>query len=343
MPATLIRQDNSSSCSAASAHIVSQSLAAVSEAVNSTSSSSTVADVVDLLSGEVRSTASDLIQSAVAASPSSLGHASVCSSSPKRETPPTGKVSLLALLNGSKRKAEDVVIIDEPDTKHPKLVGDELPVGSSAIQRPAWLDDVSEELMCCICQELIVLAHALPCSHSFCKSCITTWLANKQPHNQTCPGCRAKVTSPPIPVKTLDNAIDLLAKQLLSKVEQKERAEKIKNAQQHKPPVATVPPAFNAAFLLGSGSFVRPPSVLPAVRAMPTVPAAAAAASVSIRPVPAGGAVPMIDLTRPWMSNMFPGGYTGMSMQRPWNPPGSVIDITGAPNGPARGRRRRGR
>ena len=38
------------------------------------------------------------------------------------------------------------------------------------------LKDLNEELLCCICRELIVLAHTLPCSHTFCFGCIRDWL-----------------------------------------------------------------------------------------------------------------------------------------------------------------------
>ena len=38
------------------------------------------------------------------------------------------------------------------------------------------LEDLNEELLCCICRELMVLAHTLPCSHTFCFGCIRDWL-----------------------------------------------------------------------------------------------------------------------------------------------------------------------
>ena len=38
------------------------------------------------------------------------------------------------------------------------------------------LKDLNEELLCCICHELMVLAHTLPCSHTFCFGCIRDWL-----------------------------------------------------------------------------------------------------------------------------------------------------------------------
>ena len=38
------------------------------------------------------------------------------------------------------------------------------------------LADLNEELLCCICRELMVFAHTLPCSHTFCFGCIRDWL-----------------------------------------------------------------------------------------------------------------------------------------------------------------------
>ena len=38
------------------------------------------------------------------------------------------------------------------------------------------LKDSNEELLCCTCHELMVLAHTLPCSHTSCFGCIRDWL-----------------------------------------------------------------------------------------------------------------------------------------------------------------------
>ncbi|XP_066030164.1 peroxisome biogenesis factor 10-like [Pocillopora verrucosa] len=61
------------------------------------------------------------------------------------------------------------------------------------------LKDLNEELLCCICCELMVLAHTLPCSvHTFCFGCIRDWLC----HSKDCPNCRAKAQlKSAVPVK----------------------------------------------------------------------------------------------------------------------------------------------
>ncbi|XP_048582856.1 polycomb group RING finger protein 1 isoform X3 [Nematostella vectensis] len=87
----------------------------------------------------------------------------------------------------------------------------------------AWLEDLNEELLCCICRELMISAHALPCSHTFCHSCITGWL--KQATD--CPSCRANSTHKLlVPVKVLDNTIEKVAKKVLplDELEQREKA-----------------------------------------------------------------------------------------------------------------------
>lgn len=41
-------------------------------------------------------------------------------------------------------------------------------------------NDLEEEFTCTICQELILCAMTLECSHSFCNGCITGWLDKKK-------------------------------------------------------------------------------------------------------------------------------------------------------------------
>lgn len=83
-----------------------------------------------------------------------------------------------------------------------------------------YLSDLNEELLCCICRELMVLSHALPCSHTFCYSCIRDWLS----HSGDCPNCRASTQLKlAVPVKVLDNTIDKVAAEVLTAEELKER------------------------------------------------------------------------------------------------------------------------
>jgi E3 ubiquitin-protein ligase RNF8 len=41
-------------------------------------------------------------------------------------------------------------------------------------------DDLQEEFTCSICQELILCAMTIECSHSFCNTCISDWLERKK-------------------------------------------------------------------------------------------------------------------------------------------------------------------
>nr|XP_058970556.1 E3 ubiquitin-protein ligase RNF8-like [Pocillopora verrucosa] len=70
----------------------------------------------------------------------------------------------------------------------------------------------------------MVLAHTLPCSHTFCFGCIRDWLC----HSKDCPNCRAKAQlKSAVPVKVLDNTINKVAEEVLSPEELEERQLKI--------------------------------------------------------------------------------------------------------------------
>eukprot|EP01117_Protostelium_nocturnum_P001431 TRINITY_DN1172_c3_g1_i1.p1 TRINITY_DN1172_c3_g1~~TRINITY_DN1172_c3_g1_i1.p1 ORF type:complete len:566 (-),score=217.33 TRINITY_DN1172_c3_g1_i1:222-1811(-) len=63
-----------------------------------------------------------------------------------------------------------------------------------------------EEFTCVICQEMIMAALTLECSHSFCGVCIMDWMKKKK----TCPYCNTPILKEPIRSRVLDNAIDKL-------------------------------------------------------------------------------------------------------------------------------------
>lgn len=95
--------------------------------------------------------------------------------------------------------------------------------------RQALAAELSDEFQCCCCCDLIVLATALSCSHTFCKSCIVHWLTKGGTDgtgNLTCPQCRQTITSEPVAVRSLDNAIDRIAASSLTEEERRERQEK---------------------------------------------------------------------------------------------------------------------
>lgn len=64
--------------------------------------------------------------------------------------------------------------------------------------------DLDQEFLCAICQEIILGATTLQCSHSFCKECIRVWLKEKQ----MCPVCRKRMTQKPIKNVTLENIVE---------------------------------------------------------------------------------------------------------------------------------------
>ena len=60
---------------------------------------------------------------------------------------------------------------------------------------------LTEELSCSICQEIMVACHNLPCGHTFCGSCLVSWLEQKT----ECPDCRAEAAADsPRPVRAVD-------------------------------------------------------------------------------------------------------------------------------------------
>jgi len=89
-----------------------------------------------------------------------------------------------------------------------------------------------EELSCSICQELIVSAMTLGCSHSFCESCITTWLNQKM----ICPVCRVVPRTTAIRAYQIDNLIEKLVNKLdgeenrtyMARKSEKEQLDKLK-------------------------------------------------------------------------------------------------------------------
>lgn len=95
------------------------------------------------------------------------------------------------------------------------------------------------------------------------QACIAQWLKTGSDKTKTCPGCRTKITAEPVPVKSLDNAIDMIAKSSLSEDEQKVRKEKQQEATKVTMPkvvnaaVAAPKPAAGAGYG-GWGGFVAP-------------------------------------------------------------------------------------
>jgi len=64
--------------------------------------------------------------------------------------------------------------------------------------------DLSSELVCSICQDWLVQAATIECSHSFCWACIDAWLLTKK---FECPVCRAPVSRGPVKSRVLDSIV----------------------------------------------------------------------------------------------------------------------------------------
>lgn len=67
-------------------------------------------------------------------------------------------------------------------------------------------ETIEQELICVICQELLIRAHTLSCSHSFCEYCITKW-QKKNSSRFECPVCRTVIKQKPVRSLAIDNII----------------------------------------------------------------------------------------------------------------------------------------
>lgn len=75
-----------------------------------------------------------------------------------------------------------------------------------AATRSSALDfeDIQSELLCSICQDWVVHASTIECSHTFCWSCVDTWLLQKK---FECPVCRQAVTQEPVRVRAIETIV----------------------------------------------------------------------------------------------------------------------------------------
>merc|ERR1719313_1302072 len=65
-------------------------------------------------------------------------------------------------------------------------------------------EDIQQELVCSICQDWVVHASTIECSHTFCWSCIDQWLLQKK---FECPVCRHAVTREPVRSRALETIV----------------------------------------------------------------------------------------------------------------------------------------
>jgi len=72
--------------------------------------------------------------------------------------------------------------------------------------------DLQSELVCSICQDWVVHASTIECSHTFCWACIDMWLLHKK---FECPVCRQAVSREPVKSLTIDAIVHKTVKSSL--------------------------------------------------------------------------------------------------------------------------------
>lgn len=89
------------------------------------------------------------------------------------------------------------------------------------------MDNLEEDLTCCVCHSLFSDPRVLPCSHTFCKTCLDNLLrvsnncSPKRPRcfSLKCPNCRGVVELPLMGVEGLPSNMSLRA--IIEKVGEK--------------------------------------------------------------------------------------------------------------------------
>merc|ERR1719420_2687085 len=89
------------------------------------------------------------------------------------------------------------------------------------------VSDLESELLCSVCRDWIVQASTLDCAHSFCGTCIDTWLVTQKKFE--CPVCRHPIKREPVPSRTLDTIVRKSVDRL-PEADQKEFAQRCKDA-----------------------------------------------------------------------------------------------------------------
>jgi hypothetical protein len=88
--------------------------------------------------------------------------------------------------------------------------------------------DFQNELVCCICRDWLVHASNVQCAHTFCWSCIDSWLLQKK---FECPVCRTEVTQEPVRSRAMDTIVQKTVDRL-GDADKAEHAERIVAADQ---------------------------------------------------------------------------------------------------------------
>ncbi|CAD0105904.1 unnamed protein product [Aureobasidium uvarum] len=95
---------------------------------------------------------------------------------------------------------------DEPQT----LPGADIPP-SQELQSLKTLrgdfDDIRQLITCKICERLLYEPYVISCGHTYCYSCLCTWLATNK--KKTCPNCREVIKQPPAPSYVIREMINI--------------------------------------------------------------------------------------------------------------------------------------
>merc|ERR1711972_878633 len=94
-------------------------------------------------------------------------------------------------------------------------------------QATADMAEFHADLVCSVCQDWMVNAATIECSHTFCWRCIDTWLQQKR---FECPVCRNDVTREPVKNRVLDGFVQKCVDKL-SEIQKEEYKKRIEDAQ----------------------------------------------------------------------------------------------------------------
>ena len=79
---------------------------------------------------------------------------------------------------------------------------------------------MEDEFTCIICSELFIEATTLPCAHTFCGQCLTSWVKKKK----ECPVCRRRIKGKAVRSFVLDSIVEKMLESL-SEADRKTRAD----------------------------------------------------------------------------------------------------------------------
>mmetsp|Transcript_81682 Transcript_81682/g.227436 ORF Transcript_81682/g.227436 Transcript_81682/m.227436 type:complete len:583 (-) Transcript_81682:68-1816(-) len=130
------------------------------------------------------------------------------------KTPTVPGQDLEELFGDHRRRIEELQreLEAEREQKKAELEAKRQEQASAASASGPNLADLHSELVCSVCQDWLVHAATVECSHTFCFACIDTWLHQRK---FECPVCRTEVTREPVRTRAVDaivqKSVDRLA------------------------------------------------------------------------------------------------------------------------------------